>query len=518
MASLSDLLFRLRTLATNKQRPQEIADAVHHLNEATAFALQATVSSVKHYGVKGDGSDDTDFLQAAIDAGGGLLIPDGVYYISKPLNVRLNKKLSLFGPDGSRPTVEIKTMDNFDGYSMIRQWDESWYAGGETDRDVPPANLTAYTNSIDRYINIKNIRFTVAGVQTKRITPIDLVSMQETSLIEGCVFASQVAEAGTPIRCRATSSGAEVSLNGFLIRNCTVYGAGWRSQLVVTGSGSDLVADKFTTSNAVNVESPIQLGIISARFNDLHCEAYAIGLPTIAASSGDVSLVNPLIVLRNLQGNILETTISTGTNARVGFTVSAMRLLPEGGNIANVTNSASINVLSNLGSSATLNRVVPLLLDGNIVSFVYFMDRNFISGVAASNGAVIYKLLAADAPSQKLISYIPPAGSTATKVLAGASVVLTDDLLKRGFVHIDWSAGSASGSSGADYFNNPQRGRITLYSSFNGSETRRKVQLITDQTPAIFGSPVWDATAGTLTLSTLVDFTNAKFNISVIGA
>jgi len=471
------------------------------------------VVSVLEYGAKGDGvTDDTAAIQAAIDVGGPVYFPSGTYIISAPLSVRNNKSLSMFGPEGAKPTAIIRCSAGFSGFQMIRQWDQSWYAPSEADFDVPPADLTAYTNLIDRYLNIRCMQFDAVN-GANRITCVDMVALHETSLFENLIFRNVSGNAGTPIRVRATPTGSEVSFNGFLVRNCAAYGANWRSQLVLLGRGSDIVIDKFTTSPSVCVESPIQVGVIATRLDNLHCEASAVSLPTVAISSQDVSLKSPLFVVQTNQGDIIRTTVSTGNNARLGACVFGARVLIASG----ATGVSSINFFQSTGTSTSLNRVLPLYFGVDPISFVGYMDRNTVSGVQIGNGSAIYYDLDPLAPSQKLLTYIPSAGTVSTVVTKDTVIQIQDDLLKRSFVNIYWSAGSQSGAVGADYFNNPQSGRITLYTSTNGSEIRRKINLITDQSPAIFGTPVWDQTTGTVSLTTLVNFTNAKFKIEVIG-
>jgi hypothetical protein len=83
------------------------------------------VVNVKDYGAKGDGvTDDTQALQAAIDHGGVVIMPEGIYRISEGLLVNVNKTtfrgvssraiitpLSTF-PDGGTLITFCKTVNN----------------------------------------------------------------------------------------------------------------------------------------------------------------------------------------------------------------------------------------------------------------------------------------------------------------------------------------------------------------------------------------------------------------------
>lgn len=333
---------------------------------AVKYGLQSMLSSrvrsiweLVHLVTKGPVANDPSTwdwwpaLQAAIDTGGAWYLPDdngtgATYLISRALQVRFNRALSLFGPAANRPRATIKTTPNFTDRSMLRQWDETWYAVGETDRNERPANLAPYANSIDRYLNLRNLGFYVDSDAGGEVTCIDLVALQETSYFEGLVFNGNPAvEKGWPMRMR-TGGGFEVSMNGMGIRNVTVYGSKWRGELMCVGSGSDLDVDTWVTSNAVHKESPFQTAMIDTTFRNIHSEAFCTGQPTFKSTANGMSVSASFIVIRDLQGAVFDC---------VGpLSLSQITLYPSAGSTANITNLASIDLLVEVLASATRTR------------------------------------------------------------------------------------------------------------------------------------------------------------------
>ena len=459
-------------------------------------------------------------LQAMADAGGSWYIPDNngakaIYQTSRHIQVRFSRSLSIFGPVGKRPFVRIKPMAGFPDRNLIQQWSDSWYAAGETNPDERPADLTAYSGLIDRYLNIKDIELYVDSDSGGEITCLDLVSLQETSNLDGILFnGSTTSVKGWPIRIRS-GGGAEVSMNGTAISNIVVYRGGWRGELKAIGSGSDIRVNGWVTSNTAHTESPFQIGIIGTVIRDLHCEAYSVGNPTFDITGSDVRIdVSPEFVIRDGQGDVVHVRDPAGTGSgKFGVSITGLRLYPQGGVSSNITNLSSINLYNDV-SQPGAPITIPLAIDGFVPGLVVTASRAGATLIGPQGKPRVYDFTLG--PKSKYIEYIPAGGNTGTAVVAGGTVVIADDSLKSGMVDINWSAGSVTGAVGADYFNNPQSGRITLFSSRNASETRRKARLYTDGGPAIFSNPVWDATAGTLTLTVLISFTNAKLAIQYV--
>lgn len=457
-------------------------------------------------------------LQASADYGGSWYIPDNngaisIYKTSRHVQERFNNGWNIFGPTSNRPRVQIRTTSDFTDRNIIQGWSDDWYAEGENDPDERPADLTAYTNNINRYPNVKYINFYVDSDAGGSVTPLDYVSMQETACIQGCTFSGKSGIIkGFPIRCRA-GGGAEVSMNGATIRDMVVYRDGWRGMLKFDGTGSDVDIDNLVTANTACSESPFQFGVIDVTMRNLHSETYAVGIPTFDIKGTDFRVTDSFIIIRNQQGDIFKCSNPyVSGNGRSGIVASGLRLYPSGGVSSNVTNLSSIN-LYNDTSQPSNPILVPLAVDGLVPGLAVSVSR--AGATLISHGTTkVYDFT--PGPKNKYIEYIPSGGSTVTAVAAGGTIVISDESFKSGMVDIDWSAGSVSGAAGADYFNNPQSGRITLHSSRNASETRRKARLYTDGGPAIFSNPVWDATAGTLTLTVLISFTNAKFAVKYV--
>lgn len=69
--------------------------------------------NVKDYGAKGDGiTDDTDAIQRACDSGKGVLVPDGTYIISSPINID-SISFTMY------PQAQLKASDDFNGDFML---------------------------------------------------------------------------------------------------------------------------------------------------------------------------------------------------------------------------------------------------------------------------------------------------------------------------------------------------------------------------------------------------------------
>lgn len=467
------------------------------------------------YIISGDPSawDWTPAIQSAIDDGGTWYFPpfgNGVSYyeITQPLQVRNNKNLSLIGPLTASPRVYIRCKNGvFTGKSLLRQWDQSWYGSGETNQDERPADLNPYTLLIDRYLNIHNLAFFV----TAGVTALDLVAMQESSQISNVIFNGPNGVAkGYPIRMRS-GGGSEVSFNGCKIQNITAYSDQWKGMILATGAGSDLDIENVVTMNAVCQTSPFVFDIIDVTMRNIHCESYCAGQPTVLHKGTDLRIDASFFSIRNGQGDLVkcENPFVSGYS-RTGVSITQTRLYPEGGNDSNVANRASINIVNDVSQTKTV--IVPMAFSNEIPTLIISADK---SGYKLLRENKVFEQSFSDGLKTALIRYFVGDSDTAP-VAAGTVITLTHDAFKSMMVRVNWQAGSVYEAVGNDYFNNPQWGRVALGASFNGSEFKQSAVLNTDKAPAIFGSPVWNRTAGTLQLTTLVSFTYGLFSIEYI--
>lgn len=344
--------------------------------------------NAKWYGAIGDGvADDTTALQNAINAGGTLYIPAGVYLISQPLNLIGNKQICIVGDQHSRGESRIRTASNFTGRSMVRQWINDWYEVGETDMDIPPNDLSDYWQQIDRYINLKNLRFEITTETPEGVvTALDFVSLQESSRLSGLAFSgTNGVSKGYPIRIRATSNGTEISCNGTAISDITVYNEGWTGELLVEGSGSDVDVINWVTSPTNHAESPFTINIIDFSMRNLHCEAYSENRPLFDISGTDFSITQSFIIVRNDSGDLFKfTNPELSGYGRSGISCTSLRLYPVDGNIANVENAATINILNDI--SQTVPVIVPYIQNDIDISFIHTMSRGMFIAVDGDGG------------------------------------------------------------------------------------------------------------------------------------
>jgi len=68
------------------------------------------INSVKNYGAIGDNiADDTSAIQAALNAGGAIYFPDGIYRVTSTLNISVNSTTLVGGQSWSQSTMIYKT-------------------------------------------------------------------------------------------------------------------------------------------------------------------------------------------------------------------------------------------------------------------------------------------------------------------------------------------------------------------------------------------------------------------------
>lgn len=305
------------------------------------------------------GTDNSASINKAASLGLALF-GDGNHGIGSPLDLGIGGNPAiLYGPRSFRPTLFISTLNNFSGFSMARNWGESMYSGPGESRDGPPADLTAFSDSISRYVNISSVRFDVRGTQANAITPIDLVAQQESSLLENIITGGDTGLAkGTPVRV-SDAIGNEMSFNGFNIKNHVTYSDGWRAQYKMEGAGNDVCIDTIITTPAATTESPFQFNTINVKMRNIHSETYAVGLPTFDTDAPDFSISQGIIFIQDGQGDVFSNTNPSGTGSgRSGSDVLATKIFPIGGSWANVTNRNSINLYNDTSQSRAIT--VPL--------------------------------------------------------------------------------------------------------------------------------------------------------------
>jgi hypothetical protein len=351
------------------------------------------IISVKDFGAKGDGvTDDTVALQRAIDYGGPLFFPIGIYLISRHLQVRNSKSLSLYGVAGNRPKVIIKTMGSYPDYNMIQGWDDSWYATGENNKDVPPADLSSYANNIDRYINIRNIQFYIASGCANEVSPIDLVAAQETSFLDGLIFNGvDGVDKGVPIRIRpALTTGTEISFNGLKMSNIVVYSDKWRSELILSKGGSDVDVDNWVTSPVAHKDSPFQLAPMDVTMRNIHCEAYATAKAKFLITSTEFSIFQSFVTIHDGEGDIFEVNnpqADSGYNYS-GININELKIYPYAGVLTNITNRDTMNIVSDTSQAGSFS--LALKTNGLFIDRVYHANRTEFSG-SDGNGNYLNK-------------------------------------------------------------------------------------------------------------------------------
>jgi hypothetical protein len=342
--------------------------------------------NVRMFGAKGDGiADDTVAVQAALDYGGAIYFPAGIYIISSPLQIRTPHNYRngkpvkgenahvLFGPPGNRPAAIIQTSPSFSGRSMLRQWDGSWYAPGETDQNIPPANLTKYSNLIDPYINILNLYFVVDGAMNGSVTAIDLISANETAQIRGCAFGGRsAAPKGYPIRLRVVTGSR--GLDGWKIADIVCYWDNLEGELFIDTSiqlGVDVDIDNWVTSPFVHRNSPFFILASDVTMRNIHCEAWATGKPVFAIRGTDLSISQSFLEFKEGTGDMFDFSNPHGAGyAHTGISADSLTLW----GIGSLTNVRSINILNDHSQSRTI--MAKLLAPSNqAIVYIYNMNR-----------------------------------------------------------------------------------------------------------------------------------------------
>ncbi len=326
--------------------------------------------------------DDTKAIQAAIDQGGAIYFPPGKYLVTKHLEVRGNQGLTIYGVLSNRPKAYIIAGKNpvsgqaYSNYNIVQGWDDSWYAKGETDRNIPPANFAAYWRLIDRYINIRNIGFHIDANSKHEVSAIDLVALQETSYFDGLLFTGDDnTEKGTSIRIRATSIGKEISFNGFVIKNITNYCKKLQSELYIRGRGFDVDVENWVTAPFEHKSNPFYIRTADVTMRNIHCEAYGVGIPTFSIWGTDFSITDSFILVQNLQGDIfdIENPNSNGYAAS-GHNIYNLRIYPVAGLWSNVTNVNKINIIKDYSQQSLGVRYTPLVQNTFKITRVYLAN------------------------------------------------------------------------------------------------------------------------------------------------
>jgi hypothetical protein len=342
--------------------------------------------SVLMFGAKGDGiADDTAAIQAALDFGGAIYFPLGIYNISSPLQIRTphnyrNGKFIegesphvLFGPPGNRPAAIIRTSPSFSGRSMLRQWDDTWYAKDEADQNVPPSDLNKYNHLIDAYINILNLYFVVDGARGGSVTAIDLVAANETAQIKGCIFGGRPeTPKGYPIRLRVVSGGRD--LDGWKIADIACYWENLEGELYIDTSvqlGVDVDIDNWVTSPFIHRDSPFFIHASDVTMRNVHSEAWAAGKPVFAIQGTDLSISQSFLEFKDGTGHMFDFANPHGAGfARTGISADSLTFW----GTDKLTNASSINILNDHSQSPTI--IAKLIAPNNqAISYVYNMNR-----------------------------------------------------------------------------------------------------------------------------------------------
>jgi hypothetical protein len=369
---------------------KELTAAEHPATDIASVAI-----SVRMFGAKGDGiADDTAALQAALDFGGPIFLPSGVYTIAEPLQIRTphdrrngtefkaENAHVLFGPPGNRPTAIIKTGASFAGRSMLRQWDATWYGANENDSDLPPADLTKYTHLIDPYVNILNLYFIVDGAIGGSVSAIDLVSANESAQIRGCAFGGRpAAPKGYPIRLRIVKGGR--TLDGWKIADIVCYWENLEGELLVDTSlltGVDVDIDNWVTSPFVHNNSPFLIHASDVTMRNIHSEAWAVGKPVFAVRGTDLSISQSFLEFKAGTGDMFDFSNPHGGGYRSGISADSLTLWG-----TDLVDAKAINILNDRSQSP--NVIAKLLGPKNRpIVYVYNMNRALFRACDDSGG------------------------------------------------------------------------------------------------------------------------------------
>jgi hypothetical protein len=206
------------------------------VNRAINLKLAETVS-VKDFGATGDGTtDDTAAIQAAVDTGLAVFVPQGVYKITSPI-LSTGKSFILYGETYDAMTGKNNEETNFTG-SVIN------YFGSTSSRVIDVVNTPAMTNQIC----IKNL--TIAAAKTHQTSIVRIKGNGYT-----------------------TEYGAEVTMSDVKImtRDFNVS-SGALAGYTMTGLELDCTSgyffgSSFTNINIFGVQTGIYIPVINGFFN-----------------------------------------------------------------------------------------------------------------------------------------------------------------------------------------------------------------------------------------------------------
>jgi hypothetical protein len=324
----------------------------HTLDNGLVALIIFDTPNAMQFGGYGNGVDiDSPAIQAAIDVLNGsrwaVYVPQGDYVINVPIDI---KKANLFSDSNSRNCV-VRTNGSFQtatGFQMVRNWQDSWYAGAES-RVAAPADLTAFSGDLNRYVNIRNIYFICADAD---LTIWSFVAQQETSGLKNCNL-----HVGTAVGTRYaiwldnTPAGAAIALNDSVMRDIVIYGDDCVGVLKAEGSGNGLLLEHWNIGSLTCTESPINTNAIDVKLKDFHCEAAGpVGGYLIDVNSSEgVTVDRALFLLKDVaMGGIVKYTPN-----------------PTSGSNRSIPSLSHIQIQNAAGGGLTANMQAMLILKDN---------------------------------------------------------------------------------------------------------------------------------------------------------
>jgi hypothetical protein len=193
--------------------------------------------SVKDFGATGDGTtDDTAAIQAAVDTGLAVFVPQGVYKITSPI-LSTGKSFILYGETYDAMTGKNNEETNFTG-SVIN------YFGSTSSRVIDVVNTPALTNQIC----IKNL--TIAAAKTHQTSIVRVKGNGYTT-----EYGAEITMSDVKIMTR------DFSVSGGALTGYTMTG------LELDCTNGYFFGSAFTNINIFGVQTGILVAVTSGFFN-----------------------------------------------------------------------------------------------------------------------------------------------------------------------------------------------------------------------------------------------------------